>query len=313
MLGRIDEPVVLTAQFAQPTKQYNARNPIRKGFQGCNGSCTAAVPAAGFSVNCSVPIGTPVDYNPIISNDTKGSIGPDTQPIFTTNLTWSSGYSHSLAESHSPEQVILTVGYPNTTNCSGTFYTTTCTLTEAVVEHQISLIHETISLNSPTTNLTVVAIDNSTSDVVGGYDAGQNVTLGGFSLAGNDLFGANTSQSFVGAAGLYQLNDLDTFASQYVVNFEFVENCQYTWKNPTDDILSALNEIKFRTAISAANISTFSIISMPQGSLSFPTNISIPALQTSAQNLYASHFEFLWGALAVMALGIASVLPTFNG
>ncbi|MCJ1434999.1 hypothetical protein MMC27_004369 [Xylographa pallens] len=313
MLGRIDEPVVLTAQFAQVMKHYNARNPIRNGFRGCNGSCTATVPAAGFSVNCSNPLGTPVDYNPIISNDTKGSVGSNTQPIFTTNLTWSSGFGHSLAESHSPEQVILTVGYSNTTNCSGTFYTTICTLTEAVVEYQVSLVNESVALASTATNLIVVAIGNSTSDVVGGYDAGQNVTLGGFSLAGNDLFGAHTSQSFVGAAGLFQLNDLDTFASQYIVNFEFVENCQYTWKDPTDDILLALHEIMFRTAISAANVSAFSIISTPQGNLTLPTNMTIPALQTFAQNVYSSHFAFLGGALTVMALGIASVLPTFNG
>ena len=313
MLGRIDEPVVLTAPFAQVMKQYNAKNLIRAGFQGCNGTCTANVPAAGFSVNCSAAVGTPIDYNPIISNDTKGSVGPNTQPIFTTNLTWSSGYGHSLAESHNPEQVILTVGYPNTTNCSGTFYTTTCTLTEAVVEYPISLVNDTVALNSLATNLTVVAIGNSTSDVVDGYDAGQNVTLGGFFLAGNDLFGANTSQSFVGAAGLFELDDLNTFASQYIVNFEFVENCQYTWRDPTDDILLALQEIMFRTAISAANASVSSIISTSQGDLSFPTNITIPARQTSTQNIYTSHFGFLWGALAVMALGIASVLPTFNG
>ncbi|MCJ1390175.1 hypothetical protein MMC18_003033 [Xylographa bjoerkii] len=313
MLGRIDEPVVLTAPFAQVIKHYNARNPIRAGIQGCNGSCTATVPAAGFSINCSAPTGSPIDYSPILSKNSQGSVGPNTQPIFTTNLTWSSGYGLTFAKSRSPEQVILTVGYSNTTSCSGTFFTTTCTLTEAVVEYQVSLVNETVSLNNPTTNLTVVALGNSTSDVVGGYDAGQNVTLGGFSLAGNDLFGANASQSFVGAAGLFQLNNLNTFASQYIVDFEFVENCQYSWKDPTDDILLALHEIMFRTAISAASVSAFSIINTPQGNLSFPTNTTISARQTSTQNVYSSHFEFLWGALAVMALSIASVLPTFTG
>ena len=313
MLGRLDEPVVFTAPFAQVMKQYNARDPIRVGFQGCNGNCTATVPAAGFSINCSLATGIPVNYNPDLSKGSNTSVGPNTQPIFTANFTWSPGYSGSVARSHSPEQIILTTGYSNTTNCTGTFYTTTCVLTEAVVDYQISLVNETATLNNPTTNLTVVTMGNSTSDVVGGTDAGQNVTLGGFYLAGNDLFGANTSQSFVGAAGLFQLNNLDTFASQYLMGFDFLDNCQYAWKDPTDDILLALHEIMFRTAISAANVSDFSIINMPQGNISFPTNTVRPALQTSTQNVYSSHFGYLWGALAVMALGIASVVPTFNG
>lgn len=323
MLGRVEYPVALTTPFADVMQDYSRRAPITTDFEGCMGKCSTVIQAAGFSIDCQPPVRTPVDYEPEmpLSNGSFPSSAFDPQPLFSVDLTWSSGVDEDIirlegrptnAESV-PEQVILSVGYSDTADCKGSFVTKNCTLTESIVDYQLSLVNNTVTLNNPDINLHVVSKGNSTPDIMGGYMPGENITLGGFALAGADLFTSNTSLRFVGAAGMWQVEGFNTFASQYIVNATYLGNCQFGWKDPTDDILSALHEIMFRTALKASNAADSVFVQNGQGNHTFHTKQTLQATQTSVQNVFLSHFGYLGGALAVMTLGVLSVLPTFNG
>ena len=56
----------------------------------------------------------------------------------------------------------LTVGYaqPAKDNCNGYFVSTTCNITEAVVEYHVELSRQTVTLNNPSLKLNVVALSN---------------------------------------------------------------------------------------------------------------------------------------------------------
>jgi hypothetical protein len=102
------------------------------------------------------------------------------------------------------------------------------------------------------------------------------------------------------------------------------------WRDPTDDMINALNELMFRTALVASNVSTYAImnVSINDFQTSFyeaipvpiPTNetgIPVPQVitmeQTSTITVFESHYEFLGAALGIMILGILVVVPTLHG
>lgn len=321
MLGRINYPRVLTTPFADVLLEYSRRTPITTNFEGCVGTCETVVQGAGFSIDCQPPTRTPINYNPPtpLKNGSWGPTAFDNQPIFSTNLLWLPG-NHAADKNHAPsinssvpEQLALSIGYSDTKECAGDFVKKSCTLTEAVVDYQVLLQNKTVSLNNPSVNLHVVSMGNSTPDVSGSYMAGQNTTLGGFALAGTDLFASNTSLRFVGAAGLWEVDLFNSFASQYIISPRYIGHCQFDWRDPTDDILNALHEIMFRTALKAASAADSVFVQNAQGNRTFATKQSVPAKQTGVQNVFLSHYGYLFGALALMTLGILSVIPTFLG
>lgn len=211
----------------------------------------------------------------------------------------------------------MSIGYsdtgPEKEGCNGTFTTKIYTLTEAVVDYPISIVNNTVKLDSQTVDLHIFSKGNMSSDVLQGYSAGESITLGGFALAGTDLFAANVSVRFVGAASLWEVGGMNTFASQYIIDPSYYLNCGFRWREPTNDILNALHEVMFRTALKAANAADSAAIVDPQFSRIFETNYTLNATQVSTQNIFSSHFGYLAGALTVMTLGILAVLPTFYG
>ena len=225
---------------------------------------------------------------------------------------WAKGDTLTRTIDSIPEQLELTVGYPNTSNCSGTFITKTCTLTEAVIDYPATLVNSTVTLDL-TRDPRVITLGNPFADISLGYDPGANLTLGGFALAGADLFGSNTSLRLVGAAGVFQIEGMNTFTSQYIVNASYVGNCQFTFNDPTRDILTALHEIMFRTALNSSNVEKSVIIQNKQGNYTFYAQQPVAASRTFLQNVFQSHFGYLSGAIALITLGILSVLPTYSG
>ncbi|KZF24777.1 hypothetical protein L228DRAFT_281818 [Xylona heveae TC161] len=329
MLGRVNYPAVLNAPFAQILQDYSQRKPITVDA-GCNGTCSTTVQGAGFAIDCDPPATSHVNYTAMymLQHQTY-----DPSPVFNVSLEWSGGNYAVTSDptTATPEQLILSVGYSHTTDCAGDFITRKCVLSEAIVEYPLQLDQRTVStFTNPTPHLNVVSKGNSTPDVAPTYLPNENVTLGGFALAGTDMFYTNTGLMFVGAAGMYQLVGFNTFASRYIIDPNFYMNCQFAWHDPTDDILDALNEIMFRSALATAPLSDPTVyIDSPSSSSSsssssptsssaskrssFHTHQTPSAVQASNHTVYVSHFKYLAGALVVMSLGILSVLPTFNG
>jgi hypothetical protein len=91
------------------------------------------------------------------------------------------------------------------------------------------------------------------------------------------------------------------------------------WRDPTDDILNALNEIMFRAALASSDVSKFAFMNLSyKDTTSFyeawPVNIStgdtgmpVPRMlqmqQTSNITIFKSNYSYLAAALAVMMQG----------
>jgi hypothetical protein len=101
------------------------------------------------------------------------------------------------------------------------------------------------------------------------------------------------------------------------------------WRDPTDDILNALNEIMFRAALASSDVSKFAFMNLSyKDTTSFyeawPVNIStgdtgmpVPRMlqmqPTSNITIFKSNYSYLAAALAVMMQGFWSLYPRFMG
>jgi hypothetical protein len=283
------------------TQSYINRTPITSGFKGCIGTCTVDVPAAGLAYSCSTTE-SPIDYNPITnSNGTFNSESFNTYPAFSVNLEWGSG---GRGQNDGRSYIDMIVSYAKTTSCSGVIITNTCILTSAVLLYHVLLKDNTATLVPPLTNLTVLALANNTGQV----ETFQSLsTLGGIAIAGNDLFNANVSIRFDGVGG-FQPFGLSTFASGYIGNGTLLRECQYNWVDPTNDILAALNNIMFRTALHIANASDYAPSDIEDN---FPINNILQGTADGVQSVFKTDYAFVGAAVGIIVLGVLTVLPTF--
>ena len=137
--------------------------------------------------------------------------------------------------------------------------------------------------------------------------------LEGLPLAAKDLFGTNTTVR--PSLGNWQESNLSTFANQYYKNRNTLDHhvadlsCPSSWSNPTDDILAALNNIMFRTALKAASVNQ--TLYPLEGN--FPIHSTIEAIRTTEQSVYQSNMGYLYAAIGILQLGVIVVLPVFYG
>lgn len=89
-----------------------------------------------------------------------------------------------------------------------------------------------------------------------------------------------------------------------------------SWNDPTDDILTAFNEMMFRSAIQAAGSEPILYnLAVPDGGANktFSSQNSATATQSSTRNIYLTNYKYVVGSAVVMMIAILAVIPTFEG
>lgn len=305
-------PSIITTDFAKVVSDYQKGIPINVGITECSGNCSAVVPAAGINVVCEAPVPTPFVPNPQDQEDTT-MFSVYTQWLLV-NCTESPGQLCPEQISDDGVEVIqLTVAYTQTNGeCDGYLVSTTCNITAAVVEYQVELSGQTITLNNPSPRLNVVALSNerTVQDI-------NSSAIGGLYLASESLFASNVTWQFE-VVTLFTVINLDVFPSQYVKSGDTSDpGCpgNITWNDPTDDILTAFNEMMFRSAIrSAGNVTGGLNLEVPNAAnKTFTSQSTVNATQSLTHNIFLTNFTYLVGAAAVMTLAILVVIPTFYG
>ena len=234
-------------------------------------------------------------------NGTFSADSFNTNPAFSVQIYWEPGGLLDTGQS----LLTLNVSYAATQSCAGMMVSNTCTLRSAVVLHHVLLNENIVTLEPPLSNLSVLALANNTNQT---ETFMTYTTLGGIAIAANDLFQTNTSIRFNGVGG-YQPFGLSTFASGYLGNGTELRSCQYNWLDPTNDILAALQELMFRTAIRAANASDYDPGSIENN---FPIKQKLQGTVLGTQNVFKTHYAFGAAAAGVTVLGLLAVLPQFH-
>lgn len=291
---------LLTTNFTQIMNAYSKREDIHLHDTGCAGTCTGRVHGAGWIPSC---VYTQQSYDIYPRNFDNGSVDTSSfngSDVFTTNFTLSEQTSYT----DPINSINITTLLKDTPACSGEFTVVSCYLQSALVSYPVVLKNDTISLDPNTSIADDQLISKYKYDpqASNGANAFGPQTLGGMVLALNNLFGSKAHLSFGGAVS-WILSTTGSLPNQYVASVNNTTpsiDCNMTWTNPTDDILVAMREIMFRTAVQAA-----------AGNAS--ATQSIQAMESSTRTIYRSNFLFLGLGLLVTFLGVVAVLPVFRG
>lgn len=295
--------------YVAVVNQYNRRTGIRSPFNTtCDGSCNAEILAGGVALRDCTEFTTPYDTS---------RPGPDYSSGMTNKIF--KGFVVDVGRLGSDEDstagalsLQLTVAGPTVApgTCKGTFTTRWCSLEPSIARYPVSLRNDIVTFNSQIHHPEIVARANATGGVYPQYS-----TLGGLYSTGQELYHANFAYIMDAVYG-WQTANATVFALEYLPKLQKVTEtfaCPGSFKDPTNDILSAFNEILFRTSIHAGN---------PQTKLNLTEHPLDPGLslyqevqvqQTSTQNVYKTVGWALWSAVAVTGLGVLAVLPTLWG
>lgn len=168
--------------------------------------------------------------------------------------------------------------------CNGTQVAKQCTMFSATLLYPITLENGTVTIIAESaTSVDHIQPVGLPSEYFEGHDPDTNTfsTLGGVAFVAQNLFNPQATQFL----NLIQLNG--SLASQYMDDygtgnfgcFATQDACAMNWRDPTDGILNALNEIMFRAALAASDVSKFAFMNLNyEDTTSFyetwPVNIS---------------------------------------
>ncbi|KAE9368601.1 hypothetical protein N431DRAFT_444024 [Stipitochalara longipes BDJ] len=319
--------MVMNQTFLQVVTDYTVRNPITVNFTGCEGKCVGSMKAAGLAVNCSDEVHTLwnnswTDYTSTVDAFSSNfNFEPSNDGLENPMITFNLSYATARQ----------TLGVPG--QCYGTLVSKQCSMYSATLLYPVALSNGTIVLDtsSPTSVDHIQPVGSITNLFDYHAKIGNSFsTLAGVTVAAQNLFGAQAVQTGVSL----DLNGL--LACQYVDYgtgnssfFATQDPCTFNWKDPTADIINALNEIMFRTALVASNVSRYAFYDLDDqykteyweaGQInvtSGDTGMSQPQIlemqQTSTITVFKSNYSYLAAALAVMMVGFSVVIPTLCG
>ncbi|KAL1639375.1 hypothetical protein SLS58_007956 [Diplodia intermedia] len=279
-----------TSPFAQVVQEYTARSDIRLNYSGCVGACDTHVEAPGFDVSCTRGK-RPYNYKPY------GDDGDYSKDVGKDHYAGSTAVEFSGREDAGT--VHVNVEYKtDSTNCTGDFTTVNCTLHIATVLYLITLRNRVATLMPAGTNDTIELQDILYEEPGLGL---KPSTIGGIADAASKVF--DSSVSFDNEGPGYAATGQGRMANMHgklqLSDSTASVGCDnLTWSDPTPDVVGALRELTFRSAIAASNASTVQRVS---------------AVDSYRRTVYVSHYRYLAAALGVVVADALAVLPLFVG
>ncbi len=294
---------VATPWFASVVRDYSNNANITIEAHGCQGACTASVPGAGLIPRCQTvqeEVNWWDDFDPAACVFGDNSSKPQ-HALFSTQF--SLGLSGD-SSGKSPQNYVYNVswnvpvgsGYSSFMSCPSTLHTRNCVLQAAIVEYAVTLDQNTIRLVDPGQKPGILSTYSINEYTPGGN---PEFMLGGVCHAANNLFGSTASIQYNGFWG-WNTHFEGPLADQYATwtadqQDLYYGTCNLYFRDPSDDIFSALNELMFRASLAG-----------PSGN-----STTVSGTQVADRNIYQSRYAWLAAAVVVNFLSVLLVLPTF--
>lgn len=282
---------LLTATFAQTIQAFDRQAAIILNGTGCKGECAATVRGAGFAVDCSkstTPFNpTPVDYqNGKVSNTSREARLNETL-VFGSYRSW---------DASEPRTLQLAVQYKDQHTCDRELQIRNCTLQAVAVDYPVIIVENksTIQL-APDSSIFNDLVQNAPETTFN--TTMRPATLAGFYKALSDTYNSEANLRLLGADD-YELITTGATSSRYAVldttSPTPQADCAVSFTDPSNDILAAVRELMFRTAIAAATSSDTQ---------------HVTARETTTVPIYKSNYLYLYIALGCAAVGWLAVIP----
>lgn len=293
------DPVQLAPNMTRIMQQFSNREPITGAVSGCTGNCSGTLVAAGIDARCST-----VRNTSFVADLENGGGGATLVFATGTNkMGYRTGTDFNLTvfyvETNTDDDDSSSAPGDAIKSCHGVSTNITCVLQHAVVEYPFSSKDGVIS---PETQISRINIVSTEPTLHNAGEPDDEPIFGGLSIAADSIFNSSGSVTTMGKYG-WALRTSGPLTAAYLASAgdvqSFARNCAVAFNDPTEDILSKLNEIVLRIALTASNSSTQAT--------------EFTAQQHTVVVIYQSRHTYLWGALAITILAAAVVTSTATG
>ncbi|KAK4953821.1 hypothetical protein LTR10_008425 [Elasticomyces elasticus] len=302
-------PVSLDPSFATVVRAWTSNAQINSSFMGCDDTCTSLVSGAGLAADCRTSVSKIT-----IGQNAFNKTWPLAAGSYLYPKQWSRKYTvfETGFDLITPNNSIFFQDVQMTTlsssavtagdeDCPRTITSKVCKLRPAIVKYPVSISNTTLSLDKAALSrgslqveryLTMNDSDPLYTSLGGIYLALSAVYTSQASLAWNNQFGDGYMFSSKGSLvdSYYYTGASTPLTTEYT--------CNATLADPTADLLSSINDLMFRVAITNSSASD---------------RADIQAIPTGMLNYYQSSFLFLGIAVALVWLNILVILPLFWG
>lgn len=291
--GRQATVSLLSSGFRKVVDASNTNEPIHINSQGCVGQCAMAIPGAGFQVNCEP---TTSQYK-LESIDTfTNGVEQSFVNVFSIQFVWGAkDYNYG-------EIIHLNIVRKAESGCIGDLQVQNCSLVPAKVNYQVVMDanRSTIEL-APGTDI----FDDHIEEVYDGASFRQNpisgagTILGGFYKTLRDSYGSNASLIYTDPIAGYDYFSDGALTNRYaIVGDSGGPDCALSFADPTAELMRAVRDLAFRSAIAASN----------------DTHVqSVTAQDTSSVAVFESQYLYLGLATLFTALAWLATFPLFVG
>lgn len=289
-------PVQLAPGMIRIMQQFNDREPMTGVVSGCNGNCSGNLVAAGIDAQC-----TTVHNTSFVAN--YGNGGGGNTPVFEISLNKMNYQTHGdfnltilFAETEVRDSADDKTDTKQMKSCYGVSTTVHCVIQHAVVAYPFVLRDGVITPETQTSRVRVISTEPTLS-TSGVTPEDSEPIFGGLSIAAGSIFNSAGILQTMGKYG-WGFNTSGPLTAGYLARFDD-RTCSVAFNNPTETILSRLNEIVLRVALAAPNASS--------------PAAEFVAEQQALVLLYESHYIYLWVALAISTLALSAVVWTASG
>ncbi|EGO59609.1 hypothetical protein NEUTE1DRAFT_79876 [Neurospora tetrasperma FGSC 2508] len=304
--GRDTRNVMFTSEFAQVTRDFQAKAPIHIKGASCE-NCTLTVKAFGFDVDhCEELTSSPTNYNLTVDLATIGNVSR----IFESAIDiWFEHRSFTALNISTKRKAHSDGGdeaYPQA--CSGKLVGQTCILVPSVVAYNISITGGQASFQTDSwKDDHVLEHINLTWPV---SSVGSGITILPLQVVGSTLFNSIAEVWWSGAVGWATKADGLT-ANLYTGNWSAARSpCHQFYLDPMDDIINSYRELAFRMSVHAANNPGHDSLGVP---LPREEQKGIPYTSHLTQVQYAANIPELLLAVAVSLAGPVATMVLLWG
>ncbi|MCJ1437803.1 hypothetical protein MMC27_007190 [Xylographa pallens] len=268
---------LFTPAFASVFREFNSNSAIKLNHTGCGGVCNTTVTAAGFDQRCTT---TQLPYN----------ISEEAGDIYDVGsiVIWFDGEFDSSV-------IQVNTTFKPDSGCTGQLVATTCDLQVATVEYHVIITNDTVTLAArPSTVNDTIELQYPAREA-----AGLGVwpsTIGGIAFAAGNLYTSNVTLEETGVLAVQATGPMSyTYIASDQQSYG---TCDMSWTDPTADVLAAIRQMTFRSAISLSNGTT---------------QQTVQATDFTTYTVYVSDFAYLGGAVTLIILNTCVLFPLFLG
>ena len=316
--------VDFTNDFLSTFRNYTGGVEMSQAILGCPGECLATVQAAALSLVSCNSTSSPIDFTTPFSAEEQTAFDDD--EAVPLNRTAFNIAIYETLDEVGDERIVLYYGATDAAvskSCVGHYIKSYCQFAPGIAEYDVRITNNTITFVEPPSNPKMLQLANNTritNETIIQENLRVNANNLKTALGGIAAAGATNFYTYVGLVPSSPGHNpftttYDRFAFDMTTNYEAWDNqtdCAPAWKDPTQQILTTLNELMFRTSIYTAATFNESYLKplIDQG-----LNISktVHGKRIDLVNVFQVNYYYYLAAAVIEFVAALVIFITFHG